>query len=326
VAERASVFEGIQVGVETTSGTGVAAGKKLQSMSIDPQADVTVDMFRPSGNKYATVAASGKDLVSAQVKGKVTYTEIVYPLSSLLGAATITGPNTDGAYTWAFNPASQSADAFKTFTVERGSAVHAEKWTYGLFSSLGLKLNRETVDLTGAMVGQALTDGITMTASPSALTLVPVLGKQISVFVDTTAAGLGTTQLGRVLQLEVSLGDKYEPLWVLDNTQSSFVATVEKAPNATSKLMVEADAAGMALLADVRAGNTKFVSIVATGPLIAGATNYSITLNLALKLSKPDPFADDDGVYAIGFNGQVAHDPTWTKALSCTVVTTLATL
>ncbi|GAC1329873.1 MAG: hypothetical protein NVSMB2_28740 [Chloroflexota bacterium] len=317
--ERASVFQGIQIGVETVNGTSVPATKQLTSMQIIPRIDLNIDTFRPMGNKYATVMAPGKELTTAQIQGKLTYTEIVYPFSSLFGAATITGV---GPYTWVFNPASTAADTFSSFTVEQGNAVRAEKWSYGLFTGLSIVGSRDGFDIRGTMQGQAATDGITMTATPTAIPLLPVLGKQVSVFYDATSAGLGTTKLGRVLRLEFNFADKYSPLWAVDNTQASFVAMVEKAPTPTIKLVVEADAAGMALLTDARAGNFAYVRING----VSGTS--SIAIDCAVKHIKPDAYLDQDGVFAIGFNLQLAHDGTWGtgKAMLATVVNSLAGL
>jgi hypothetical protein len=327
MAERASVFQQVQIGVETTSGTSVAASKLLQSMDIIPTAAVNVDVYRPQGIKYPTVAVAGMDLVNARIQGKPTYSEIVYPLSSLLGAATITGPSGDGAYTWTFAPASAGPDAFKSFTVERGSSVAAEKWTYGLFSSIGLAFNRRTADLTGAMLGQAMQSGITLTATPTAIPLIPISPKDFSVYADTTSAGLGTTKLTRVLNGNFAFGaQKYNPLWAVDQAQTSFVAVVENAPNATFEILVEADTSGMGFLANVRAGDTRFVRIVATGPLIAGATNYKFTIDMAAKFGTPREFSDSDGVYAIAYPWNLVHDATWGKAFTVTVVNVQATL
>jgi hypothetical protein len=59
MAERASVFQQVQLGVESVSGTSVAASKLLQSMDIIPTASVNVDVYRPQGNKFPTVAVAG---------------------------------------------------------------------------------------------------------------------------------------------------------------------------------------------------------------------------------------------------------------------------
>lgn len=321
MAERASVFQGVQIGVETTPGTSVAATKQLQSMSLTPQIDLSVDTFRPMGNKFITVAAPSKELTTVQVQGKLTYTEIVYMFSSLFGAASISGA---GPYTWAFTPGSIAADAFKTFTVEQGNAVRAEKWTYGLFTSLNISGTRDGWDLRGTMQGQAVTDGITMTASPTAIPLVPVLGKDVSVYYDTTSGGIGGTKLGRVLRWEFNFGDKYQPLWPVDSAQASFVAEVENAPTASISMLVEADTAGMALLTDARAGNfayTRFAAVQGTNQL---------TIDAAVKHVRPAPYSDSNGVYAIGFNLQLAHDAAWGgapgKALTATVINGVSSL
>lgn len=319
MAERASVFQGIQIGLESTSGTSVPANKLLQSMQIVPDIDLSVDMFRPMGNKYITVAAPGKELTQGQIQGKLTYTEIVYPFSSLFGAAVITGA---GPYTWVFSPSSTAADAFSTFTVEQGNAVRAEKWSYGLFTGLTITGSRDGFDLRGTMQGQAVTDGITMTATPTAIPLVPVLGKQVSAYYDTTSGGLGATKLGRVLSLEWSFSQKYSPLWAVDSTQASYVAMVERAPTPTLKLVVEADTAGMALLTDARAGSFAYVRLIGTS-----GTN-SLTMDMAVKHNNPDAYRDQDGVYAIGWNLQLAHDAAWGtgKSMVATVINGLAGL
>lgn len=319
MAERASVFQGIQLGLESTAGVSVAAGKVLQSMEIVPDIDLTVDTFRPMGNKYITVAAPGKELTQAQIRGKLTYTEIVYPFSSLFGAATITGA---GPYTWVFNPASTAADSFSTFTIEQGNAVRAEKWTYGLFTGLTISGSRDGFDLRGTLQGQAITDGITMTASPTAIPLIPVLGKEVSVFYDSTSAGIGATKLGRLLALEWSYSQKYSPLWAVDATQASYVAMVERAPTPTLKLTVEADTAGMALLTDARAGSFAYVRIRGTS-----GTN-TLTIDMAVKHNNPDAYADRDGVFVVPFNVQWAHDAAWGSGKSAviTVVNGLAGL
>lgn len=326
MAERSAITQQCQIAKETTPGTIVPATKLLTSMDIQPDAQINVDFFRPQGQKYPTVGAVGKDLTTARVVGKPTYTELAYPLSGMFGAAVITGPNGDGAYTHVYSPAASAADAFTTISVERGSAVQAEKFAFGLFNGLNITFDRDTANLTGTMIGQAQTTGITLTASPTTITLVPMLPKQFDVYVDPTFGALGTTKLGRLLQGNLSFDSKYSGLWVVDSAQASFVQVVETVPNARMRFLVEADAAGMAFLATARAGTTNFMRIKASGPLIAGATSYSWILDAAVKFSNPDAYEDSNGVYAIGLNAVVVFDSGYAKALSSTLVTTLAAL
>jgi hypothetical protein len=327
MAERASVFNGVQFGVETTPGTSVAASKKLASLDILPTPSIAVDFYRPMGDKFPTVGVAGQDFTTARVTGKPMYSEFVYMLSGLLGAATITGPNADGAYTWTFAPASTGPDAFKTFTVERGSSVGAEKFTHGLFTQLGLTFDRSRADLSGAMIGQALSTGITLTASPTAIAQIPMSPKEFSVFADTTSGGLGTTKLTRLVRGNFQFGQgKYLPLWVVDAAQSSFVSVVESTPNAVFSLLVEADTQGVGFIANVRAGDTRFVRLQAVGPLIAGSSNYKMTIDMAVKFGQPSEFRDESGIYAVEYPATLTDDLTWGKALTAVVINTTATL
>src|SRR5687768_754043 len=130
IAERQWINQVCQIGVESTAGTAVAANKRLSALSLLPNVKANVQRFRPQGYKYPTVTALGKEWTEAPLTGVPTYTEIVYPLSSVLGTAVITTPG--GGTTsrlWTFNPSTTTDDAPKTFTIEMGSAVRAHRIT-----------------------------------------------------------------------------------------------------------------------------------------------------------------------------------------------------
>lgn len=324
MADRASIFQTIQVGVESTPGTSVAASKKLQSMMIEPGMKAEIQSYRAMGSKFPSLAALGKEWTEASVSGGLTYSEIVYPLSSVLNTATPTGTT---AKTWVFTPATSSADTPKTFTVEQGGSIRAHKFTYGLFNSFGVKFSRESCEVSGSMLGAALTDNITMTGSPTSVELVPVLPTQVLVYLADTAAGLdGASALGRVVSVEWNISDRFGPVWAL-NGATTWAAFVETEPKLDVKMTMEADAEGMALITPMRAGTTKFVRIEATGAVIGGGPDtYQLTIDTACKIVDVDPFSDEDGVYAIGWSMSGFHDATWGKATSITVVNQVASL
>ncbi len=78
----------MQIGVETTAGTPVAANKKLLSISIIPGARPEAEAFRARGNKYASFVTLNKEWAEAKLEGKMTYNEILYLLISLLSQPT----------------------------------------------------------------------------------------------------------------------------------------------------------------------------------------------------------------------------------------------
>ncbi len=325
MAERASIFSTVQIAVEVTPGTDPNAGyKQLSALQIEPSVKVELETYRASGQKFPTVAALNKEWTEAKLGGPITYTEIIYLLSSLISYA-LPASGASGK-TWTFEPGLTAASTVKTFSVEQGDATRAHEFTYGVVKDLTLKFGRDGCDLDGTMIGRALADGITKTAGATAIAPQVVMPTQVSVKLADTAAGLaGASALTRVISTQWSMVDRFGPVWALDG-QTYPAASVETEPKVEVKLKLQADAAGMALLTNMRAGTTKFMRIKATGAQIAGAEYYDLQIDTALKVKDVSPFEDSDGVFAIEWTMNGFYDATWTKTTEIAVVNTLATL
>lgn len=328
--EAVAITRAFQIGVETTPGTSVAANRALRSIAIEPGAQTKTQLLRNAGGKFPVAAALGKDWTEADFSGYLTYTEIVYLLSSLLKAVTpvqITPPS-GLAYRWTFAPAQSTPDTVKTYTVESGTSAQAQKFTYGLVSKLTLSIDRDKAALKGSFLGRELVDGITLTPSPSVIELVPVVPGAVSIYLDNTLAGIGTTKLQRVLSAEFEIGERFSPVWSLDAARASFAAHVEKELNATLKLTLAADAAGMAPLAALRAGDKRYIRLLATGPNIETGNDYLFQIDMAALVSDVGDFSDEDGVWAIEWTFTATYDADWSggRALEVKVVNTLSGL
>lgn len=323
--ERTSLYQVAQFGVESTPGTGVATTKQLLSLTIDVDPQIEVSTYRPSGYAVATVAALNKEWVEAGISGPITYTDIVYLLSSILKTGVVTGAG--NAKTWTFEPVVTAVNTPVTYTIEYGGAQRAHEFYYGLLRDLTLNFSHDECTLDGVFLGTALADGITMTAGNTAVALVPVLPTQVSVKLAATAAGLsGASASTRVLSASLSIANRYDLVWVLNAANSSYVAHVDVEPTIEMKLMMEADSAGMALLTTLRSATTQFVRVEAVGAAISGGGNYTLTCDFAGKLSDASEFRDEDGVYAIEWTLSNVYDATWTKSLSVVVINELAAL
>ena len=325
--ELASIYQICNIGLETTPGTAVAANKRLSGLMIDPQPKTAIKRYRGTGYKFGTVAALNKEWVEASLSGPITYTEIVYLLSSLLDVATIATPGGGtNSRSWTFAPDSVAADAPKTFTVEIGDATRAQEFAYGLVKDLTLSFSREGNELSGTMLGNSLVDGITLTGSPTAIALMPVLPTQITVKLADTAAGLpGASALTRAVSAEWSMAKRYSPAFFLD-AATSWGVHVEVEPTAKMKLKVEADSVGMGLLTQMRAGSTKFMRIGSTGSIIEGAIPYSLTIDGAGKIVSDPKFSDEDGIRCIEWEFDLFHDATWGAATQIVAVNLLTAL
>ena len=321
MTERATVTQGVQVGVETTPGTQVAANKKFISIGIAPAIKTTTNLFRPMGQKFATALPQGKEWVEAKIDGVGSYSELLWFFNSVLIAASPSTVDTS-ARSWPFVPVTSSEDAIKTFTVEQGGAVRAHKFGYGLVTDLELKINRESFDVSGTMIGQQITDSITMTASPTTPPEVEILPKEVDFYLDPTFGAIGTTKQTRVLDITWSIANRFGPIWVLNSANGSWVAHVETVPTVEIKVMQEADTQGMDDLVNLRGNTTSFCRIACLSSVLAGSTTqkYSLNLDAAIKVKDVSDFSDQDGVFAVEWTYEVVFDSGYAKALNVVLV------
>lgn len=323
--ENPSVYQITQVGVETTAGTAVAATKRLTSLALTPTIESDVKIYKPVGYRLATVGALSKEWSGFKLAGPVTYNEIMYVFNSLIKAVTPTGAGANKTSVFALN--STGGDTRKTYTIEHGTSDRARQTAYGLVTGLEVKFNRDEVTCSGSVMGKAITDAFTLTTLTSAaeIAVVPVLPTQGSVKLADTQSGLaGATAAARVFEVTWKLDNLSGPVWPI-NSSTSFAALVDTAPTAGGSVKMAVDAEGMALLANLRAGSTKFMRVNYVGDAL-GTGNYQFQIDVALKVKSVKEFADEAGVYAVGWDWEMVHDSTWGKGTEITVVNALTSL
>lgn len=323
MVDLATVYEKVQLGIEVTPGTGVAATKIVSATAIGGNPQATINRYRPSGYKFNTIHARGREWTEAPMAGPMTYTEMLYWLSSAFSTAVITTP-TNGVKTrlWTFGVNSSAADTYKTYTVEVGSSVRGRKFTNGFVNSFGFNVSREEASLSGTMLGTAIQDDVAPTVLTSAaeIPLMPMLPEHFSVYVADTQAGLtGASAMTRAFGFGFNLSDKLRMLWPVNRAKTSFDGLVERAYDIGGELTVMADDAGYgAFLTAMRAGTSKFIRIEAQGASIESVTPeyfWKFQLDLATKISEPGGFDDDDGLVQTTWALGGVHDSTWGKAV-----------
>lgn len=175
VNKRASVFQTVKLAVETTPGTAPASGyKKLTALGLTATINPTIKSFKPAGQKLTTVTALNREDSTWKVDGLPTYTEIVYPLSSVLTEALITAAGgttsaaagsrvmgADGTH-WFFKPSAVDADAPVSYTAYKGGITAAERATFLRIGEFTLTFNRSDSTLSGSAMARALEVGQSM--------------------------------------------------------------------------------------------------------------------------------------------------------------------
>lgn len=323
--DRALVQEIIELGIETVPGTAVPSTIKLSGLQVDLGTSLELDRIAPMGNLWDTIAAPRQEWGVGSIAGFPTYPELAYVFSNVFGAAVVTTPSggtLTRRYSWA--PSSSVPWTPRTWTIRRGMVGNtAESAAYGLMSGVNMSFTRTAAPTIGGdLFSYALDYAASVGATGlTALSVVPVLAPQVCVYLDPTAGTIGTTKLLRDFLAEFTIGGLFGPFWPLDCAAPSFGGAVPLKPTAEAKLQLGNDTAGRALLADMRAGTTKYVRIEATGPIIETTLAHRLRIDLPLKVVAAPARGDADGLSTLEWTFGIFDDPTFGGALKIELTT-----
>src|SRR5258708_26468900 len=312
--ERTSINQKVQLGVEslTALGTPVAANKLIEAWDWTFAINADVTAYGATGRKYDLVQEENTEWVDIAVGGPLDYNNTPYLLAGAMGSvAPASHGSSSVAKDWIYNPPVSGSIVPQTFTLQQGDAVRAHQTAYRLINSFGYVLTRKEAKLTAKGITQPISDGITPTSSPTAVALAPVLGKQINIYLDSTSAGLGTTQLLKTLQFDFTFDGVYGPFWPINRSNVGFTAHVDLKPKTTCKLKLEADAAGMAMLPYLQQGTTYWLRVNAQGIVIDN--NQTVTLG-----------AKSSGTFTLTYKGQTTTTIAYNAASSAVQTAFLA--
>jgi hypothetical protein len=417
---RSSSNQEVQVAVEATRGTGVPATKLLTAFTWTLGGKPVTKQFRGTGRQYDSASALLYTESSGKISGPGDFSEMVYPLSSLFGSGSpVLHAASVAAYDWTWTPplTGSYASNAKSLTVEMGDVVDAEKYTFLVCTSFGYSINRkQEMTIDADAISQDFTDGITKTASPTRVAQYPIVGSQFNLYLDSTSAGIGTTQLIDPLKIDFKASDYYEGYYPINRAtgNGSYTDIKDKAKKNEFSMTLQANAAAMALksaylgtgaLCYVRvdglgqmiendqtvgvgaasagtftltykgqttaavaynataaavqsalrllstigttgcsvSGTAPTWTVTFTGALAndttlltgsgAGLTGGALTItaapvnaifrhDMACFISNLDPFADEDGVYAVKYTLQVAEDTAWSTGTAQKILLT----
>ena len=293
----AAVNQKAQYGTESTPGTPVAAGELFRASTVTLGPTVYVETVRPSGSRFASTTYVKKEYSEGSLEGVPCFNELPGLFNWAFGPCENDGEESPYTHTW-------TVGAGETRTIEIGDATAAAKIPGCFVKNLTLEWGRNSGDaiVSADIVGGVWTDGVTLTAAPTALAVLPIEAHTVSVYCDSSAAALGTTLLSDALKVTINTGDLREMVWTLDSSKPSFSDRVDlPLGDAQIELMVKATAAGRAFLADLRTGDTKYLRVKA----VAGSVN--LVLDFAVKAADHTR-EESDAIWATTTTLQVAED------------------
>lgn len=319
--ELSTATRSVQLGKETTPGTGVAAGKLLQYIGFSLAPNLEMNTFTPMGSKIASAVTPGKDWSALTIEGAGSYSEIVYVLSSLLKDVTPSTVDTTGK-SWLYEPAARSEETKARYTIEEGSSVRAGKATYGALTDATITFNRKNgVSVSGSGFAQNYQANITLTATPTTIEEAIILPTHLNVYSNDTFGAIGTTKLTRDFNAEVAFSGITGPVWPINSANASFAADVELTPDISVKLRCSGDSQGEAFLTAARAGATKFVRLEAMSTVLAGSATafYKLWIDMACKVNEYPGFDDEEGLKVVDVGLVPVLDATFSATAMCRI-------
>lgn len=136
MAERASVYEGVQLAAETTPGTPLAADRRLLLIDIDPEPKTEIKTIETRGFKTPTGVVVGKEYTTGKVSGTLAYADALYIFSSVFcksptpaapapsNILTI-GTQASGTYTLTYGAQTTTAIAYGATAQQIAAALEA---------------------------------------------------------------------------------------------------------------------------------------------------------------------------------------------------------
>lgn len=324
------VLDSVQVGIETTRGTLVAATRILDH---DPGGVVlkrtpSIIRVRNAGS-LATSHRSypGRDMIEIEASGTWTYNWAPWWFNHFLGPLA-TGVNATADKLWAFTSTeiSDTADNLKASSWEV-SGKDTRPGEYKVAGVMGQKLSlsiKQDAPWTykASLIGQVVTVAAKTGSISAATTIVDVLGTLTKVYIDTSSA-FGTTQrVGAVVSADIDITVGTNPRYTLDGQRNPYRMAVTGNRQISAKIVAEYDAQTEYTAA--HAGTAKRVRVKATGPTL-GSSTYICQLDLPGTWDSID-FGDDDGVVTEELTLTGQYDSTPASDVAASVTTDSATL
>lgn len=323
---RGTVNRVVQVGVESTPGTAVAANKVLPSMSMTITPRMRSAEVIAQGFKAPTDLQLLGGYSDIALTGPLNYTEIIYPLNMLATGVITTPGGGTASRQHTFSPSAQGTDPFKTLTVQEGDSTAATQAAGTFLKDFGFTVADGGVNITGALNGRYPT-AVSLTGSPTSVAQLTASPREIDIFLDPTFGAIGTTKLTDGLSLNYGLTDKQAMKFVLNTSFASYSESIEVRPTQIFSFITEHNPQSRTLFAGISTGNPlQYMRMKATGQIIEGAIPYSFRFDIPVKVKATEQ-VDSEGVWGYRYDCTPRYDATFgNKLWEIQVVNTITAL
>lgn len=311
----------VQIGLESTRGTAVAADVKLMGMlTMDP----TQVLYMPEDEERQSLALLHRREIVAEManmhfESSLNFEQLIHFLAMGVGnhGSQPTTP-TNGVLTrdWLFEPSHSASNAQAAYTLEYGDDQQEYESAFVMCSQLEFTWAlEESVKMSAELFGRSVTKAtFTSLSDPTIEDAVTQLTKM---YVDTTWANLGTTQKASLMaSATVRIPTGVGPTRYADGSLE-FSNFVERKRAAEVEILMIHGADGEAEFDKYEAGTTSFIRLQTTGTEIEAVTptyDKLFRVDLAVKYTEPPQFFQThNGENAVRMVGRTFLDPRWRR-------------
>lgn len=306
-----------QVGKESTFGSAASANRKLYAQKFDIDPNIPVEPIMGAGSAAPTGVVVAKEHTKIAVKGFASFDDLLYFWDCSLKAAAISTPGgATNTRKWLYTPSTTSVDTINSLTLESGDGtINASRVAGVQWDSIKLDFKpSKTIELTASGLGKACSEAITFTSSPTDVSLLPMSPKSIDFYIDTTAGGIGTTQV-KPAECTFELKDRFTDYFALDSAESSITTRVVKGLTPSMTMVLPHDTTSNTYFTGLRAGTIYYARIKVLGNLIEGSLYYQMIIDMPFVITKTSRGNNQD-VFAATYEMMGVYDSTIGSAVS----------
>ena len=306
----------IQIGQESTRGDAVAADAILLGrLTMTP----TPNWYKPQDEERNSLALNHRLTNVGQqnnlsYEGSLTFEQVGHWLSMGVGALTTSQPDAGGSpnvYEHTFEPTLSALAVQKAYTVEYGDNQQEYESAFMMAAALEFSYAIGEPWQISADLFARFPSKSTFTGALTPPTVEDVIGQKTKVYIDSSWANLGNTQVSSTLiNAKVGGNTGLVPTRYSDG-DLEFSDVAENPWASQIELMFKHNASGIVQYDNLAAGTLVFVRLEVEGSTIENAFKNAWRIDLAMRYTEaPELFGDQDGENVIALSGETFHDPT----------------
>lgn len=321
-----------QAGLESTRGTAVAATRKVYAQ-IEPSYERPLAWFTDTSGTYTSRrrASYGRERVMFSATDVATFEDLAWWFQLALKGG-VTGSGTSGeGYTYAFQP-SLSTDDLKSMTLEFGESGNPYEADQVMVDSWTLRGDPDNDAEPGymfeaSMMGRTVAT-TTYTSAITDRTTEVITARGTKLYVNTSAATIGTTQLsGYLINWSITGNNNLTYKAFAENETSAAANRVGRGERTfDGEVTVEFDSDTTAIgWSKLRNGSQLFLRLEREGSTIATTYKKKLTLDMSAYVSGIS-FGDRDGNMTATITFNCGYDATLGYDFKATVINALSSL